>query len=319
MIKTFARRVSKLLLRHGPDVSLATSAQLPWPLKETLARIEMATRSVIDLKVRASFLRYAWHLEPCPMPDRLCYGPIWQYWNAGLAGCPPIIRECMASVRRHTMGREILVLTDENLHDFVTLPPHALAKREQIGATHFSELLRVSLLAQHGGTWIDASVLLTGRIDDLTSTLPFFAFRRANDPYMVSSWFIHAAAGHPLACAMRDLLTAYWVTQDKVQEYFMFHFLFESAITLHAGLRGMWQKTPTVLAEWRLQDAINDGSNFDRLKELAGRAPVHKLTWKFSERAMREAVRIAEWTTNLGPGAISHQAKKQSPISSQGE
>jgi Capsular polysaccharide synthesis protein len=301
MLKSLVKRTARTLLRHVPDVSLASSAYLPWPVKEKLAYIEMEARSSAGIGSRASFLPHARHVKRYRTPDCQHFGPVWQYWNSGAGGCPPLIRECMASVRRHTTGRQIIVLSDDTLGDYVTLPAHILAKREQIGATHFSEVLRVSLLAQHGGTWIDATVLLTGGIDEITSFLPFFMFTRPNDPYVISSWFIHSVAGHPLACAMRDLMTTYWVTLDELREYFMFHFMFESAITLHADLREHWKKTPIVFAEapHLLQKALLTGSSSERLREICSRIPLHKLSWKFPEPAMQEAERIMNWAQSL--------------------
>jgi hypothetical protein len=267
--------------------------------------MEMAARSVANIQSRASFLPHARHVKQYLMPDNQRVGPVWQYWNSGADGCPPLIRECMASVQRHATGREIIVLSDETLRDFVTLPDHVLAKRDKMGTPHFSDILRAALLAEHGGTWIDASVLLTGSIDEITSTLPYFMFTRPNDPFMISSWFIHSIAGHPLVCTMRDLMTEYWVTQDELRDYFMLHYLFECAITLHADLREIWRQTPTVFAETPhlLQDALNMGFNFEHLQDICRRTPLHKLSWKFPDPVMQTAMQIAQWAGNLEPAA----------------
>ena len=203
----------------------------------------------------------------------------------------------MASVQRHARGREIVVLDDDTLSDHVTLPAHLLKKRHSMGPTAFSDVLRVNLLARHGGTWIDASVLLTGDIGEVTSNLPFFVFTRANDPYMLSSWFIHSTADHPLVCAMRDLLTRYWAVENQVRAYFMLHFLFEAAVTLHADLRDIWRKMPIVSADGPhlLQMSLDAGSNFERLKDVCRAIPVNKLSYKFPEPVMLQAERIAIW------------------------
>ncbi len=294
-----SKRVLERLLHYVPDVSLATLIGLPWPVKKTLAQIDMATRSLSDIEIRSSFLPDARYLQKYRTPECQHFGPVWQYWHSGVTECPPIIRECMASVKRHTTGREVIILSDNTFHDHVTLPAHILAKRQQMGTTHFSDILRSYLLAQHGGTWIDASVMLTGAIDEVTSSIPFFVFKRPNDPYMLSSWFIHSIAGHPLVCAMRDVLTAYWVMQDELRAYFTFHFFFEAIITLHADLREHWKKMPTMSAmpPHFLQNALLAGSNFEQLQEICRSMPVHKLSYKFPESVRAEAERIAMWAS----------------------
>jgi hypothetical protein len=301
MLKSLVKRAAKAISRYSPDISLATSPHLRWPIKEKLAQIEMATRSMLNLKFRLSFLSNARYVKKYRLPDCQQVGPIWQYWNSGADGRPPIIRECMDSVRRHTSGREIILLSDDTLHDYIALPPQILIKRERMGATAFSDWLRVGLLAEHGGTWIDASVLLTGSIDKFTSALPFFVFTRRNDPWMISSWFIHSVAGHPLACVMRDLITEYWALQDEVRAYFMFHFLFESALTLHTDLRETWKKIPTMFAEvpHLLHEALLAGSDSQRLRDICCRYPLHKLSWKYPEAVLLEAERTAKWSRNL--------------------
>jgi hypothetical protein len=302
MLKSLVKEAAKTFSRHLPDISLASSARLRWPTKEKLGRIEMAIRSILNLKIRWSFLPNARSVKQYQTPDAPRVGPIWQYWNSGAIGRPPIIQECLASVPRHARDREIIVLSDDTLPNYLTLPAHILAKRQQMGATAFSDWLRVSLLAEHGGTWIDASVLLTGSIEKFTAPLPFFVFTRRNDPWMLSSWFIHSVAGHPLACVMRDLMTDYWLIEDEARAYFIFHFLFEATLTLHADLRGIWKKTPKMFADvpHLLHDALLAGSSSEQLRDICCRTPVHKLSWKYSEPVLLEAERIAKWSRSLG-------------------
>ncbi len=297
-IKAIAHHAAVLLVNCVPNGSLASSARVPWPARHKLAQIEMIARSVQHIGMRMSFLPNARYVKQYLMPESYHVGPIWQYWNSGAGRCPTIIEECMASVRRHAAGREVIVLSDDTLHGYVTLPAPVVEKREQMGATQFSDVLRATLLAQHGGTWIDASVLLTGGIDAITANLPFFMFTRPNDFNMISSWFIHSVADHPLACTMRDLMTEYWAREDELRAYFMFHFLFECAITLHADLRQSWQTTPSVSADspHLLQNALLAGSEFERLQDICCRTPVHKLSHKFPQSVLLECERIAKWT-----------------------
>ncbi len=297
-IKPVAHHAAVLLVNHVPTGSLASSERVPWLVRYKLAQIEMIARSVEHIGLRMSFLPDARYVKPYLTPDSHQVGPIWQYWNSGAGGCPIIIAECMASVRRHAAGREVIVLSDDTLRDYITLPAHVVAKREQMGATQFSDVLRATLLARYGGTWIDASVLLTGGIDAITANLPYFMFTKPNNFNMISSWFIHSVAGHPLACTMRDLMTEYWAREDELRAYFMFHFLFECAVTLHSDLRQSWRSTPSVSADspHSLQNALLAGSEFERLQEICCRTPVHKLSHKFPQSVLLECERIAKWT-----------------------
>jgi hypothetical protein len=260
----------------------------------------MQQRSPFNLEVRTSLLEYAARLKPSPEPHRRKSGPIWQYWHSGRDNAPDICQTCFDSVKLYAADREITILDDNSIDRYIRLPSHILAKREQITPIHFADIVLSYLLAEHGGTWIDTTVFLTGSIDHITSKVSFFAFTRPNDPMVLSSWFIHSAAGHPLICAMRDMLTDYWSANEVVPDYHYFHFLFECAITLHAKLHRDWQAVPVLLTGHhgfprRLQDALNVGLSESVFHDICKRTPVHKLSWKLPEAALAEAKKLPEF------------------------
>jgi hypothetical protein len=265
---------------------------------------QMQQRSPIDLADRVSFLDYAIRLTPSPEPPRREFGPVWQYWHSGQENAPEICQICFDSISSLAPARTVVVLDDTSLHRYVRLPSHILSRRGQMLISHFSDIVRTYLLAEHGGTWIDATVLLTGPIDDITSGLPFFAFTRPNDPLMLSNWFIHAAAGHPLICAMRDMLTEYWRENETVRHYHLFHLLFECAITVHAQLRQAWQEVPILLTgrhgfPRELQDALNlGGLSQSVFQDICRRTPVHKLSWKLGDAALAEGLKLRRFMSS---------------------
>lgn len=59
-----------------------------------------------------------------------------------------------------------------------------------------SDLIRFSLLEHFGGTWIDATVLLTGKIPEYILESDFFAFRDTfgliENPATISNWLLHS-------------------------------------------------------------------------------------------------------------------------------
>ena len=83
---------------------------------------------------------------------------IWVFWWQGLYDMPPVIQECYKSVIRNANGRDVILLTEDNYKDYVQLPFHILDKFNNriISYTHFSDILRVVLLKEYGGLWIDA-------------------------------------------------------------------------------------------------------------------------------------------------------------------
>ncbi|WP_210236159.1 capsular polysaccharide synthesis protein, partial [Mesorhizobium sp. M4B.F.Ca.ET.203.01.1.1] len=58
-------------------------------------------------------------------------GPIWQYWAQGLANAPPLVKACMRSVQRHKGDRDLIVLDDTTVTNYVDLPGHIWDKRRR--------------------------------------------------------------------------------------------------------------------------------------------------------------------------------------------
>lgn len=47
--------------------------------------------------------------------------PVWLFWNRGLENAPDIMKACYKSVKRH-VDRNIVLLTDENLREYIHMP-----------------------------------------------------------------------------------------------------------------------------------------------------------------------------------------------------
>ena len=108
---------------------------------------------------------------PLPPLDPALEGKIWMCWWQGEENAPEIVRACIDSVRRNAGGHEVVVITDENLSKYVDIPEWALDKVHAgiMSRTHLSDLLRLSLLAEHGGLWLDATFYCTGPLDGYMS------------------------------------------------------------------------------------------------------------------------------------------------------
>ena len=61
------------------------------------------------------------------------------------------------------MNGDVALVTKENVHDYVDIPAASYQKVESGKLTwaNFSDIVRTTLLAQHGGLWLDATVWIT--------------------------------------------------------------------------------------------------------------------------------------------------------------
>ena len=112
-------------------------------------------------------LRYRYVLDKLPSSqyhrtDRR-QTKVWVCWLQGYDKAPHIVKRCIDSIRQHSRGLDTVVIDNTNIHDYITIPRHISEKYEKgiIPNAHYSDYIRVSLLALHGGIWIDSTVLLT--------------------------------------------------------------------------------------------------------------------------------------------------------------
>jgi hypothetical protein len=224
-------------------------------------------------------------IRPATGPSRPdASGTIWQYWDDGPESAPDVVRMAMASVDRFAWA-PVVRLTEETIAAHVRLHPVVAAKRHAMTATHFSDVLRLHLLAERGGVWLDATVMLTAGRPAPIADAPFFAFTRPEDPFLLSSWYLQCRPGDPLVTAWRDLLIRYWQQHDRLEEYFLVHFLFEALVTCHRAARRQWLRTPVSSFEGphRLQHILLQQYEAAEVSAVLAEEWLHKLTYKFAE------------------------------------
>ena len=150
-----------------------------------------------------------------------------------------------------------------------------------------SDLLRTELLLQYGGTWIDATVMITGSLPGymLDSDLFFYQCLKPGldgHPTKMSNWFISAEKNNRILRLTIELLYNYWKKYNKLIDYFIYHDFAELAIEKYPdewnSVIPVSSSTPHILL-LRLFDKY-DEKTWNAIKS---QTCVHKLTYKFEE------------------------------------
>lgn len=156
---------------------------------------------------------------------------VWVCWMQGLEQAPALVQRCYRSLQDNLKGKEIVLLTESNFYQYVHIPDFIIEKLHKgiITRTHFSDILRLELLIQQGGTWIDATVFCSGGdIPKYMMEDEFFIFQKVKpgsdgSAINMSSWFMSAWSNHKFLLATRELLYAYWRKNDRIIDYFLLH------------------------------------------------------------------------------------------------
>jgi len=97
---------------------------------------------------------------------------VWVMWWQGEEQMPDVVKICYSSLKKYANGHQINLITKDNYKKYVEIPKFVLDKVDQqtITLTHFSDILRVCLLSEYGGLWIDSTVLLTNNLPKKINT-----------------------------------------------------------------------------------------------------------------------------------------------------
>jgi hypothetical protein len=213
---------------------------------------------------------------------------IWWCWLQGMENAPELVKACYQSCKM--LGLEIKVITEENFSQYVTVPDFILQKRRagEILNAHFSDILRLELLTEYGGTWIDATVLITGKgVRKIIDDTQLFCFKhldggRENPMVRMANWFISACSHDKLLTDTKAMLYAHWQAENQAAHYFVFHICFSIACRRNMKL---WESVPSVsdVPPHIMQEELYRTYTDRDWVRLCSMSDVHKLTWK-SER-----------------------------------
>ncbi|WP_165814684.1 capsular polysaccharide synthesis protein [Labrenzia sp. 011] len=240
------------------------------------------------------------HTSPVLRPDLPKI--IYVYWDKGIDTAPDLCRFCVESWRRQNPGWNVVVL-DQSAAEKIL--PRSLFPRN-IAIAHYADLLRIKLLADTGGVWVDATCLCTRPLDEwlgmIFTQTSFFAFHRPGRDRLISSWFLAAKPECLITSIWLENALAFWHGRKKLpRAYFWFHYMFEYSVLMSSGFRRAWKTVPKISAgpPHRFQRALVRQQFNSEDREIIKSMPVHKLCYKrdFSvsdvERAMGEI-----WSTS---------------------
>ncbi len=149
---------------------------------------------------------------------------IWTYWDS-LDTMPMFVQKCIDSWKKYNPAYEINVLTKDTVSNYVSIP-EAIKNHPNFNDTRsrFADLVRLYLLDQHGGIWIDASCLMYQGFDDW---LPFqadmfcYTYNQGDKDFkypVLENWFIAAKPNIPFISAWKKEFLEI-ANYDSVHEY----------------------------------------------------------------------------------------------------
>lgn len=217
----------------------------------------------------------------------ICTRTVWFLWFQNIENAPYVVRKCHDSWLARNPGWRVVCLDETSLTRFTTLDYRA-GNIARLSPQHRADLLRLDLLANHGGVWADSTCFCVRPLDDwLPGCLGsgFFAFSNPGRDRIMSNWFLAAQPKNVLAERLFDQMLRYWrdstfhqetrqVTRKvltrllrhsartrswwfsplvkdvlEVSPYYAFHYGFEKVVSTDPECADIWRRTPKVSAD----------------------------------------------------------------------
>lgn len=225
--------------------------------------------------------------RPVPAPAGRTNDIVWQYWGQGIENAPRLVQTCVNSVKEHC-GRKHILLDNKSIANYVDIPLVILKKFRQniIPPAHFADFIRLLLLEKHGGTWIDATVLMTGAAPKSFFASPLFWFSASpgmfRSPLICANWFIHANGDNSFCSVLKDFLLEYWKKYDGLLHYFIFHLCVVCLQKCNDYCRDVIAQVPFYSNQPPeiLQQELTRPFDAERFAEICAMTPVHKLSYR---------------------------------------
>jgi len=136
---------------------------------------------------------------------------LWAYWHDGEAGAPYLVRQCLDSWRRLNPEWTLRLLDRETAEEWADVAEYRA--RDDIGLQAFTDILRLALLARHGGAWVDATLYCARPLDRWLAARTrdhFFGFASQRPDRLITTWFLYGDGESRLLNAWHDEVRRYW-------------------------------------------------------------------------------------------------------------
>lgn len=232
---------------------------------------------------------------------------IWLLWLQGWENAPPLQRAVVESWRINNPSWKIMLLSRANLGEFGL----GISKDQLNSATPqaLSDMIRLALMADHGGVWADATMVCMQPLDpwvhDAVKPAGFWMYHGSGSdmaPIAPASWFLVSYPHSVLATMWRNASDDHWTNLQRVDlGYFWMDMLFKMLHDASPIFRDEWLKVPYIHCEAPgqshcLANNVCLQDNFIIKDILTNRPPYAVKLWKFiNDLRHDDLIRTTAW------------------------
>ena len=230
---------------------------------------------------------------------------IWVCWWDGEGTMPPLVKSCYNSIIKHSSNHPVMLITKENYKNYISIPEYIIEKVSLgiMSLTHFSNILRVNLLYDYGGIWMDITILALKDIslegfsfftlkalaktasvtlntfEGISSTHPFHICKETP----VSRWsgfLLGGTKSSPFFSYLRDILYAYWKDHNDQIDYLLFDYTIALGYDNIPSMKKLIDNVPcSKIDKYLLERNLNKEFSKEDFRKYSLET-FNKLTWK---------------------------------------
>lgn len=234
------------LSQFGPKIFLSKLIKRPFYDNKSLLgkKINLKNESIIKHFLRKNIIDNLDLTERIPIhpikEDIKVNNVIWTMWWQGEESAPEIVKACLRRLKAKNKAKNVIVITKNNFTEYVNLKSNILNlyKNKNISITHLSDIIRVNLLYQYGGIWIDSTVWCEKELDAELFDVSFYSIntgRYTNDPShgRWTTFFMSSTQGTDLMNFLVMSFNRYLENYDYFVDYILFDYFINIACDLN--------------------------------------------------------------------------------------
>lgn len=151
---------------------------------------------------------------------------LWRQW---INRAPELVKRCVKSIKDHNCDYEVILLDKDNYKQYIELPDFITKKayKGKITLTHLSDIIRMGLLKQYWGIWVDATVFVNSDVfksfNDINLNSAFYTMKWVMPRWWNTKrdvWLIWWKTNR-LFNFCYDFFIQYWKDYNHLIDYFL--------------------------------------------------------------------------------------------------
>lgn len=271
-------------------------------------KLELKKERIVCKKLKAKFSLFIDDLNKnIKLNDEVIIPKnVFVLWYQGIDNAPLIVIKCIESIKNVYSDYNINIVDKNNVNEFAVFPDYIykLVDEGIISLTHFSDLIRLNILKNIGGIWIDATCFCSS-VPNLIN-LSFFTLKHgqgsnwniSNGKW--SAFYLASSKNNYLISWVYDFCIEYWKDYKIMPCYFLIDCAFYLAYTSNSiNSRIIDFVPPNNKRVFDLESMLNDKIDVEKLNQLFLETNVSKLTYKKKFDEKNDTVYSALLSGNL--------------------